>query len=40
MGNLSDSVARLRASVADSIFELKVLHEAGILGPHPPRQGG
>jgi acyl-CoA synthetase (AMP-forming)/AMP-acid ligase II len=32
MGMLSDSAAKLRSSAADSAFELKVLHEAGILG--------
>jgi fatty-acyl-CoA synthase len=32
MGVLSDSVSKLRASAADSAFELKVLHEAGVLG--------
>jgi fatty-acyl-CoA synthase len=32
MGILSDSAAKLRASAADSAFELKVLHEAGVLG--------
>jgi acyl-CoA synthetase (AMP-forming)/AMP-acid ligase II len=32
MGILSDSAAQLRASAADSAFELKVLHEAGVLG--------
>jgi len=32
VGILSDSAARLRASAADSAFELKVLHEAGVLG--------
>ncbi len=36
MGNLSDSVAGLRGSVADSIFELKVLRQAGILAPIRP----
>jgi acyl-CoA synthetase (AMP-forming)/AMP-acid ligase II len=36
MGNLSDSVAGLRGSVADSIFELKVLQQAGILAPIRP----
>jgi acyl-CoA synthetase (AMP-forming)/AMP-acid ligase II len=36
MGNLSDSVTGLRGSVADSIFELKVLHQAGVLGPIRP----
>jgi acyl-CoA synthetase (AMP-forming)/AMP-acid ligase II len=36
MGILSDSAARLRDSAADSIFELKVLHEAGVLGPIRP----
>jgi acyl-CoA synthetase (AMP-forming)/AMP-acid ligase II len=36
MGVLSDSAAKLRGSAADSIFELKVLHEAGILGPQRP----
>ena len=32
MGILGDSAAKLRASAADSAFELKVLHEAGVLG--------
>jgi fatty-acyl-CoA synthase len=32
MGILSDSAAKLRASAADSAFELRVLHEAGVLG--------
>jgi fatty-acyl-CoA synthase len=32
MGILSDSALKLRASAADSIFELKVLHDAGVLG--------
>jgi acyl-CoA synthetase (AMP-forming)/AMP-acid ligase II len=32
VGILRDSTAKLRASAADSAFELKVLHEAGILG--------
>ncbi len=36
MGILSDSAAKLRASAADSAFELKVLREAGILGPQRP----
>ena len=36
MGILSDSAAKLRASAADSVFELKVLHEAGVLGPIRP----
>jgi acyl-CoA synthetase (AMP-forming)/AMP-acid ligase II len=36
MGNLSDSVAGLRGSVADSIFEVKVLQRAGILAPLRP----
>jgi len=36
MGILSDSAARLRASAADSAFELKVLHEAGVLAPVRP----
>jgi acyl-CoA synthetase (AMP-forming)/AMP-acid ligase II len=36
MGILSDSAAKLRASAADSAFELKVLHEAGILAPVRP----
>ena len=35
-GISSDSVAELRASVADSIFEVKVLHEAGIVAPMRP----
>jgi acyl-CoA synthetase (AMP-forming)/AMP-acid ligase II len=36
MGNLSDSLSGLRGSVADSIFEMKVLHEAGIVAPMRP----
>jgi acyl-CoA synthetase (AMP-forming)/AMP-acid ligase II len=36
MGILSDSASRLRASAADSVFEMKILHEAGILAPVRP----
>jgi acyl-CoA synthetase (AMP-forming)/AMP-acid ligase II len=36
MGMLSDSAAKLRASAADSAFELKVLYEAGVLGAMRP----
>jgi fatty-acyl-CoA synthase len=36
MGILSESTAKLRTSAADSIFEVKVLHEAGIVGPMRP----
>jgi fatty-acyl-CoA synthase len=36
MGILSDSASRLRGSAADSVFEMKVLHEAGILAPVRP----
>ncbi len=36
MGILSDSAAKLRASAADSLFELKVLHEAGVVEPLRP----
>jgi acyl-CoA synthetase (AMP-forming)/AMP-acid ligase II len=36
MGILSDSASRLRASAADSVFEMRVLHEAGILAPVRP----
>jgi fatty-acyl-CoA synthase len=36
MGILSASASGLRASVADSIFEMKVLHDAGILAPMRP----
>jgi acyl-CoA synthetase (AMP-forming)/AMP-acid ligase II len=36
MGILSNSAAKLRGSAADSAFELKVLHEAGVLGPQRP----
>jgi acyl-CoA synthetase (AMP-forming)/AMP-acid ligase II len=36
MGDSSLSLAGLRGSVSDSIFELKVLHEAGIVGPMRP----
>src|SRR6478752_1161488 len=36
MGDTKLSLSSLQASVADSIFEMKVLHEAGILGPLRP----
>ena len=36
MGDTKLSLSSLQASVADSIFEIKVLHEAGILGPLRP----
>jgi fatty-acyl-CoA synthase len=36
MGVLSDSAAKLRGSAADSIFELRVLRESGVLGLHRP----
>jgi acyl-CoA synthetase (AMP-forming)/AMP-acid ligase II len=36
MGNLGDTLTGLRGSVADSIFEMKVLHEAGIVAPMRP----
>jgi fatty-acyl-CoA synthase len=36
MGDSSLSLAGLRGSVADSIFELKVLHKAGIVSPMRP----
>jgi acyl-CoA synthetase (AMP-forming)/AMP-acid ligase II len=36
MGDLTANLAGLRSSVADSIFELKVLHEAGIIEPMRP----
>jgi fatty-acyl-CoA synthase len=36
MGILNDSAAKLRASAADSIFELKILHGAGIVEPLRP----
>ncbi len=36
MGILSDSASKLRASAADSAFELRVLHEAGVLAPMRP----
>ncbi|MDX6589664.1 MAG: hypothetical protein QOI84_938 [Solirubrobacterales bacterium] len=36
MANLNASVARLRVSAADSLFEARVLREAGILGPVRP----
>src|SRR6478752_5807192 len=38
MGILSDSVAKLRTSATDSAFELKVLHEAGIVAPMRPEK--
>jgi acyl-CoA synthetase (AMP-forming)/AMP-acid ligase II len=36
MGMLKSIAASARQSVADSVFEAKVLHEAGILGLHRP----
>jgi acyl-CoA synthetase (AMP-forming)/AMP-acid ligase II len=36
MGILGDSAAKLRASAADSAFELKILHQAGVVGPIRP----
>src|ERR1700679_4202074 len=36
MGNLGDTLTGLRGSVADSVFEMKVLHEAGIVAPMRP----
>ena len=36
MANPSANLASLRASVADSVFEAKVLREAGILAPMRP----
>jgi fatty-acyl-CoA synthase len=36
MGDFSTNLSSLRASVSDSIFEVKVLHEAGIVGPLRP----
>jgi fatty-acyl-CoA synthase len=36
MGILSESAAKLRTSAADSIFEAKVLYEAGIVAPMRP----
>ena len=36
MGDTSTSLAGLRGSVADSLFELRVLREAGIVGPLRP----
>ncbi len=36
MGIFSDSAAKLRASAADKAFELKVLHEAGVVEPMRP----
>jgi acyl-CoA synthetase (AMP-forming)/AMP-acid ligase II len=36
MGELDLSIAGLRSSASDSLFELKVLREAGILGPVRP----
>ena len=36
MGNLSDTLTGLRGSVADSVFEIKVLREAGIVAPMWP----
>jgi acyl-CoA synthetase (AMP-forming)/AMP-acid ligase II len=36
MGDSSISLAGLRGSISDSIFELKVLHDAGIVAPMRP----
>jgi acyl-CoA synthetase (AMP-forming)/AMP-acid ligase II len=36
MGKLSSIASSARQSVADGVFEVKVLHEAGILGIHRP----
>ena len=36
MGILSDSAAKVRASAADKLFELKVLHGAGVVEPMRP----
>jgi fatty-acyl-CoA synthase len=36
MGDLTANLSGLRSAVADSIFEMKVLHEAGILAPMRP----
>jgi fatty-acyl-CoA synthase len=36
MGIFSESAAKLRTSAADSIFEVRVLHEAGIVAPMRP----
>jgi fatty-acyl-CoA synthase len=36
MGTLKSIAASARQSVADSVFEAKVLHEAGVLGLHRP----
>ncbi len=36
MGRLNSIAASARQSVSDSIFEVKVLHEAGIVGPLRP----
>jgi fatty-acyl-CoA synthase len=36
MGALNDRAAKLRASAADSVFELRILREAGVLAPMRP----
>jgi fatty-acyl-CoA synthase len=36
MGDLTANLSGLRSSIADSIFEMKVLHEAGVLAPMRP----
>ncbi len=36
MGVFSDSAAKLRTAAADKAFEVRVLHEAGVLGLHRP----
>jgi len=36
MGALNDRAAKLRASASDSVFELRVLREAGVLAPMRP----
>ncbi len=40
MGILSSATSKLRASAADSLFEARVLREAGDPRPDAPRQGG
>ena len=40
MGNLSSIVSNSRESVSDAVFEIRVLHEAGILRPLRPDRAG
>jgi acyl-CoA synthetase (AMP-forming)/AMP-acid ligase II len=40
MGNLSSIASNARESISDAVFELRVLREAGIVGPMRPDRAG